>query len=365
MRGHLVIADISGYTQFLTESELDHANGIVGDLLNSIIEAMQTPLTVSGIEGDAIFMYGEMAEGLVGQTVLESVELLYCAFASALDNMVLNTTCTCNACVNIKSLGLKIVMHCGEYAKSTVGGMTTLSGPDVIAVHRLLKNHIVETTGIDDYFLVTKACVDALDAASMVAAWTPHSEEYEHIGVVDGYVSSLHDVWTFRRLQTEIKVSPAEAWDTARGQSIAPPAVIWDQVIDPRKRIEWLAPAVDMELKGTEDGRVGPGTEFHCAHGDGAITLFTVLDMRPFDYATVMVEFVDDSVVKYTYYLMPSGSGTRVFLHAAAPTTRDGSPVADLASEEHRQAWHDMVQENVDTMTSLADEVVSLHEAIR
>jgi len=365
MRGHLVIADISGYTQFLTDSELDHANGIVGDLLNSIIEAMQTPLTVSGIEGDAIFMYGEMAEGLVGQTVLESVELLYCAFAAALDNMVLNTTCTCNACVNIKSLGLKIVMHCGEYAKSTVGGMTTLSGPDVIAVHRLLKNHIVETTGIDDYFLVTKACVDALDAASMVAAWTPHSEEYEHIGTVDGYVSSLRDVWRFRQLQTEIKVSPAEAWDTARGQSIAPPAVIWDQVIDPRKRIEWLAPAVDMELKGTEDGRVGPGTEFHCAHGDGAITLFTVLDMRPFDYATVMVEFVDDSVVKYTYYLMPSGSGTRVFLHAAAPTTRDGRPVADLASEEYRQAWHDMVQGNVDTMTSLADEVVSLHEAIR
>ena len=34
VQGHLVIADISGYTQFLTTSELDHANGIIGELLN-------------------------------------------------------------------------------------------------------------------------------------------------------------------------------------------------------------------------------------------------------------------------------------------------------------------------------------------
>jgi hypothetical protein len=58
MRGQLVIADISGYTRFLTDSELDHANGIVADLLNSIVDAMQTPLAVSNIEGDAVFMYG-------------------------------------------------------------------------------------------------------------------------------------------------------------------------------------------------------------------------------------------------------------------------------------------------------------------
>ncbi len=357
VRGHLVIADISGYTQFLTDSELDHANGIVGDLLNSIVGAMQAPLIVSSIEGDAIFMYGEMSEGMSGQTILESVELLYCSFASALENMVLNTTCQCNACVNINSLGLKIVMHCGEYLQTTVGGITTLSGPDVIAVHRLLKNHIIESTGVEDYFLVTQACVDDLDVASMVAAWTPHSEEYEHIGVVDGYVSSLRDVWASMQLQTELKVAPADAWDTVRGQSIAPPAVIWDHVIDPQKRIAWLGAAVGMELKETEQGRVAAGTEFHCAHGDGAITRFTVLDMHAYDYLTVMVEFAEGSLVKYTYYLMPSGGGTRVFLHAAAPMTHDGEAVPELASDEYRQAWHDMMQENVNVMTRLTDEV--------
>ena len=154
MRGHLVIADISGYTQFLTDSELDHANGILADLLNSIVGAMQVPLAVSSIEGDAVFMYGEMSDGMTGQTIVESVELLYCAFASALENMVLNTSCQCNACVNISSLGLKIVMHCGEFAKTEIGGRETLSGPDVILAHRLLKNRIREVLGIDDYLFV-------------------------------------------------------------------------------------------------------------------------------------------------------------------------------------------------------------------
>ena len=116
MQGHLVIADISGYTRFLTDNELDHANGIVSDLLPSIITAIQAPLTVSAIEGDAVFMYGAASRDLTGQTVVESVERLYVAFRSALETMVLNTTCQCNACVNISSLGLKIVMHCGEYA---------------------------------------------------------------------------------------------------------------------------------------------------------------------------------------------------------------------------------------------------------
>ena len=101
MRGHLVIADISGYTQFLTESELEHANGIIGELLNAIVGAIQAPLKVSRIEGDSVFMYGVMPEGMSGQTVLESVELLYCAFAGSLETMVLYTSCQCKACVNM------------------------------------------------------------------------------------------------------------------------------------------------------------------------------------------------------------------------------------------------------------------------
>ena len=77
MHGHLVIADISGYTQFLTENELEHANGIIGDLLNAVISAIEAPLSVSSIEGDAVFMHGAMPEEMSGQSIIESVELKF------------------------------------------------------------------------------------------------------------------------------------------------------------------------------------------------------------------------------------------------------------------------------------------------
>lgn len=363
MRGHLVIADISGYTQFLTDSELEHANGIIGDLLNSIIGAMQAPLAVSSIEGDAIFMYGEMADEMAGQTILESVELLYCSFASALGNMVLNTTCQCNACVNINALGLKIVMHCGEYAKATIGNITTLSGPDVIAVHRLLKNHVVDKTGIDDYLLVTQACVDDLGVQSIVKAWTPHTEEYEHIGRVEGYVSSLRDVFEFQQRQTEVKVLQSDAWAEVRVQSLAPPAVIWDHIIDPNKRMKWLN-AYGMDVQGSSDGRIAPGTEFHCAHGDNELVIFTILDMRPYEYITAIMQFTPESVVKYTSYLIPSGSGTRILLCAESPTAPDGGALPDLAGSEYLEAYTDMINGAFGIMMDLTDAVVDSYETV-
>ena len=309
-------------------------------------------------------MYGEMADDMSGQTILESVELLYCAFASALETMVLNTTCQCNACVNISSLGLKIVMHCGEYAKTTVGTMTTLSGPDVIAVHRLLKNRVVEDTGIEDYLLVTQACVNDLGVESIVKSWTPHSEEYDHIGRVDGYVSSLRDVFEFLQRQTEIKVLQSDAWAEVRAQTTAPPAVVWDHIIDPSKRMQWLN-AYGMDVQGSSGGRVAAGTEFHCAHGDNELVVFTILDMRPYEYITVLMQFTEESIVKYTTYLIPSGSGTRILLCAEAPRTLAGDVFPEQSGSDSLGAFTDMFEGAFTAMTQLADEVVDSHASVR
>lgn len=270
---------ISGYTRFLTEGELEHAHEIVTELLNSIIDAIDAPLAISNVEGDAVLLYGETPPDIYGQTVVETVERLYVAFSSALETMVLNTTCDCNACANINGLGLKIVMHCGEFIKAKVGATETLTGPDAITVHRLLKNTVTEETGIVDYFLITQACVDDLGLAGIVAAWTEHTEDYEHIGEVRGYVSSLSDVWSFVRQQREIKVSEADSWFTHQSHTAAAPAIVWDHLIDPRKRRAWTD-ADRSELLGDVGSRAGPGSEYHCAHGD-AITVFTVLDSDP------------------------------------------------------------------------------------
>ena len=355
MRGHLVIADISGYTRFLTESELEHANGIISDLLNSLIGAIRAPLRVSNIEGDAVFMYGVAPEGMKGQTVVESVELIYAAFASALETMVLNTTCQCNACANINRLGLKIVMHCGEFVVSEIGGREMLSGPDVIVPHRLLKNRVTESTGIEDYMLLTQACVDDLGLEGMVASWVEHSEEYEHLGVVKGYVSSLREVWEFVRSQNENKVLQRDAWLTHTEHSTASPAVLWDHLIDPAKRAIWMS-ADYVDIANEVDGRVGAGVEFHCAHGED-VGIFTVLDIKAHDYITLLTVVPPGVAVRYTTYVIPSGAGSRVLVCSAKPfspeTTEEVADEQLISMLEVELMGH--ITGQVERMVSLAN----------
>lgn len=360
MQGHMVIADISGYTQFLTTSELDHANGIIGELLNSIVGAIQAPLTISRIEGDAIFMYGVMPEGMSGQTVLESVELLYCAFASSLETMVLNTSCQCNACVNINSLGLKIVMHCGEFAMTNVGGQETLSGADVVLAHRLTKNTIIEKTGIADYMIVTQACVDDLGVQGIVGGWIEHTEEYEHVGEVKGYVSSLPDVWAFMRQQNQNKVLQREAWLTNSAYSPAPPAIVWDHLVNPVIRTVWLQ-ANENSIVQDSRGRIGPGAEYHCAHGeDNDILIFTVLDMKVVDYVTFVLPMGDGMALRYTDYVIPSGSGTRIVSYSAPlfmAETGESAPEEVLA--QMHDPMQDNYQESLDRLAAMASEAAA------
>ncbi len=362
MHGHLVIADISGYTQFLTENELEHANGIISELLNSIIGAIQAPLAVSGVEGDAVFLYGAMPEGMSGQTVLESVELLYGSFAGALETMVLNTTCRCNACANINALGLKIIMHCGEFVKTVIGGRETLSGPDVILTHRLLKNTIREDSGIADYLFVTQQCVDDLGVEGIVAGWIQHTEAYEHVGEVNGYVASLPDVWAVVRGQNENKVAQGDAWTSVTADSQAPPAIVWDHLINPAKRTIWLQ-ANENAVVGQSQGRIGPGAEYHCAHGeDNDVLVFTVLDMRPVDYITTVFPVGDGVALRQTDYVIPSGTGTQIVSHSAPPFNIDtGDPIPQDMLEAMQDTLGEIQRQGVERLADRATQDYAHH----
>lgn len=55
--GCLLIADISGYTVYLSKSELDHAQATLTSLLELLVEQTRPPLHISRLEGDAIISY--------------------------------------------------------------------------------------------------------------------------------------------------------------------------------------------------------------------------------------------------------------------------------------------------------------------
>jgi len=53
----LVIADISGYTSYLAGVELDHAQDILADLMDTVVTAFRPTFRLAKLEGDAAFVY--------------------------------------------------------------------------------------------------------------------------------------------------------------------------------------------------------------------------------------------------------------------------------------------------------------------
>jgi hypothetical protein len=56
--GFLVLADISGFTAFVTATEPEHGPPIIAALLEEVIRRIAPPLEVREIEGDAVFALG-------------------------------------------------------------------------------------------------------------------------------------------------------------------------------------------------------------------------------------------------------------------------------------------------------------------
>ncbi|MFA6954415.1 MAG: DUF2652 domain-containing protein [Thermoanaerobaculia bacterium] len=152
----LVIADISGYTNFMVanRAELAHSQQIIGALLEAVLEELELPLKVSKFEGDAVFLY--MARQDDGQwptrLVEEKLPRFFTAFRSRMRAVASGLTCSCGACANVAVLRLKLVVHAGTALFYEIAGYSELAGVDVIIVHRLLKNSL----SANEYVLVTE-----------------------------------------------------------------------------------------------------------------------------------------------------------------------------------------------------------------
>jgi len=152
----LVIADISGYTDFMvaTRTELAHGQHIIGVLLEAILEEVEIPLEISKFEGDAVFLYLARQDDGAWPTALVEAKLprLFTSFHARLRSVAEGVDCRCGACANLGNLRLKLVVHAGTALFYEIAGRTELAGVDVILVHRLLENS-VETR---EYALLTE-----------------------------------------------------------------------------------------------------------------------------------------------------------------------------------------------------------------
>lgn len=156
----LMLVDISGYTKFMVshDKELRHSQMIIGALLESLIDQVDVPLRVSQIEGDALLLYAvksgdEEVWRRRSSNLVARLISLFQVFRERLLEIGAYSVCMCEACAKVGDLKLKIIAHSGEALLTHVGEFPTLSGVDVITVHRLAKNSVPE----EEYVLLTEA----------------------------------------------------------------------------------------------------------------------------------------------------------------------------------------------------------------
>src|SRR5690349_9233023 len=114
-KGLVFIPDISGFTRFINETELEHSRLIIQELLEVLINANQLGLEISEIEGDAILFYKFGPSPDLNQ-LYQQVENMFCAFHRHLLAYDHRKFCQCRACTSAVTLSLKIITHYGEFA---------------------------------------------------------------------------------------------------------------------------------------------------------------------------------------------------------------------------------------------------------
>ena len=193
-KGFLLIADISGFTDFIKIHDMrskpiigksiaafwaGHAEQLIKDLLETIITVFEPVMILNKIEGDAAFFYLEEENSKEqASQIIDCMQLAQKKFREKLSALQYVQACPCDPCQQSKDLRLKIIVHRGEFKISQIREFIELAGQDVIFVHRLLKNSIRS----DEYWLFSENFKNLLEP-EFVSSLELHKEKVESFGL--------------------------------------------------------------------------------------------------------------------------------------------------------------------------------------
>ncbi len=280
-RGCLVLADITGYTRYLGGVELDHSHDVIADLLGVVVAELAAVGSLAKLEGDAVFVCDRDGH-TDGETLLAALDAAYFAFARRQRTIAVRSSCTCEACARIPSLDLKLIAHHGSFVQHVVAGSSELVGPDVVVVHRLLKNRASDRAGVSAFALITDVCLGSLGLDPHALDLIAHEEHYEDVGAVSGWIRNLETRWQQAEQRQAIRITARDADVSVSAVCPGSPAQVWDSVVAPDRILGWKVGATEIEMQNPSGGR-GVGSRTHCVHGRQAFDQ-EILDWRPFDY---------------------------------------------------------------------------------
>lgn len=179
----IFIPDISGFTHFVNNTEIEHSRHIMTELLELIINSDQLGLLVSEIEGDAVLCYKTDDIPSV-ESIFQQCEQTFINFHNHLRRYASERICRCGACETAVNLTLKFIVHAGPVEFINIKTHQKLHGFDVVLAHLLLKNQISE----HEYVLFSEKfeLQEAMGANVEQSLWRQElgSSTYQSVGEV-------------------------------------------------------------------------------------------------------------------------------------------------------------------------------------
>jgi hypothetical protein len=188
----ICIPDISGFTEFMSETDFELSSKVIPTLLNNIIYSNEIGLKVSEIEGDAILFYKTGKIPPLTELIDQCV-YFYNEFYKQLILLKEKNKKDQAASTIPDVLGLKIILHYGEeVALAKMGNRIKLFGEDIIIAHRLLKNKI----RMDEYLLLSEGLTNyykanKLDNKFDWGTLKQNFTEYDHVGKIKYHYINL------------------------------------------------------------------------------------------------------------------------------------------------------------------------------
>jgi uncharacterized protein YndB with AHSA1/START domain len=354
--GFLVIADLTGYTAYLSGSEIEHAPVIAGDLLETIVGRLEPPFRLAKFEGDAAFLFVEDGRA-DGSLLLDAIEAAYLAFRRRLRSIDQATTCDCNSCRLAPKLDLKVFIHHGAFVLSRIAGRDELAGSDVIVVHRLLKGTGPAEARANGFALFTAAAVDALGLEPDALGLRAGEESIEHLGHVDTFTLDLEARWQAESGERRLDIADGDVAFDIEATLAAEPSVVWAHLTSPALRTRWEGPIRIEETSA--GGRRGIGTTAQCVTGRLA-TLEEIVDWQPYERVAWRLAVPGVGPVAATADLDPTLGGTRLRLRWAY----QGGAAADSGAIDQLRVDKQAAYARLATVIAGALPVVEQREAL-
>lgn len=259
------IPDISGFTQFISDRQIQHNHRIIAELLEILIKSNKLNLKLNEIEGDAIFFY-RLGEPPPLDEIVEQSKTMYVAFHRHLKKYGVSRICNCAACNTAGRLTLKTVAHYGSLSFQKIHHQEKLFGADVIKVHRLLKNNIPD----HEYILLTESLIpDPFPerVSEHWLSWNRGTVNYDVGEINFSYASFLPFYSQVPEPEPpDVKLYRSTSPSVYSIDINAPMDVVYDALIDLNQRIKWMAGLKAVKIKDESLNRMNKiCTSFECA----------------------------------------------------------------------------------------------------